>query len=260
MVIALEVYISSTLPEPLYFAMVGRCTQMGHVVFIDSEEMMEIDGNVWAFYGFELDEFHRRKPHVTYEIELRCEQNNDEHKNTSRHLVELYCQVLIGKHRHHHQFDIYDMLMFDGRFHYSKTFLQGPHYLEETSEIDLESKHYWVSPRDVADAIYTCMTFPEGRGETVNICGRRGWTIRHTMEEFFMLQTRWKHGQSGLFNAGSLQSQSIPVSLEPFAGEVGHRPNLVPLHEMMLTQKEEGWRPYVPLRTMLMEVLSAIEK
>ena len=75
-----------------------------------------------------------------------------------------------------------------------------------------------------------------------------------------MLQTRWKHGQSGLFNAGSLQSQSIPVSLEPFAGEVGHRPNLVPLHEMMLTQKEEGWRPYVPLRTMLMEVLSAIEK
>ena len=66
MVIALEVYISSTLPEPLYFAMVGRCTQMGHVVFIDSEEMMEIDGNVWAFYGFELDEFHRRTAPPAY--------------------------------------------------------------------------------------------------------------------------------------------------------------------------------------------------
>ena len=180
MVIALEVYISSTLPEPLYFAMVGRCTQMGHVVFIDGEEAMEIDGNVWAFYGFELDEFHRRKPHVTYEIELRCEQNNDEHKNTSRHLVELYCQVLIGKHRHHHQFDIYDMLMFDGRFHYSKTFLQGPHYLEETSDLtwDVETSHalmigggiskhhviWWNQYRGGLDSAVYITTAPEHDG------------------------------------------------------------------------------------------------
>jgi len=124
----------------------------------------------------------------------------------------------------------------------------------ETLTIDLPIR-WWVGIADVADAIAR-IARAKKKTKGVEICGRREWKSRDAASEIEMLWNRTVQGISGNFDTTALQIQAIPgIVVE---GSRADRPDLVPLHELLVSIDGEGWRPLTPFRSAMMVLIASL--
>ncbi len=117
---------------------------------------------------------------------------------------------------------------------------------------------YWVSVSDVASAI-AIIVGEEISIDSVNLCGRRKWSPFDSKAEFDMLWQRTQQGQSGLFTSEVLFGHEISgMEAKPITANEDIRPDLEPIQELLIQITGEGWRPLVPFRTGLMQLIAGI--
>ena len=115
---------------------------------------------------------------------------------------------------------------------------------------------YWVSVIDAANAI-AHIAKSEIKISQMNLCGRREWLPEDSKAEFDMLWSRTNQGLSGKFTAETLFGHEIAgMHAKPISSETKSRPDLDPLHEVLVDITGDGWRPLVPLRTALMALIA----
>ena len=115
---------------------------------------------------------------------------------------------------------------------------------------------YWVSVIDAANAI-AHIAKSEIKISQMNLCGRREWLPEDSKAEFDMLWSRTNQGLSGKFTAETLFGHEIAgMHAKPISFETNSRPDLDPLHEVLVDITGDGWRPLVPLRTALMALIA----
>ncbi len=74
-----------------------------------------------------------------------------------------------------------------------------------------------------------------------------------------MLWQRTNQGISGDFTAETLFGHSIAgMDAKPVNEADGERPDLDPLHEILLGLTGDGWRPLIPFRTALMNLIAGL--
>ncbi|MGB0489777.1 MAG: hypothetical protein ACPHK3_05750 [Candidatus Poseidoniaceae archaeon] len=117
---------------------------------------------------------------------------------------------------------------------------------------------WWVAEHDVIDAILHLAQVPFSTG-TVVMSGRRLWQASELVQEASMLHRRWSAGLDGAFSVDVLaEPQRPPVRVQTIlSGE--SEPDLRPLHELLLAQRAEGWRPQMTVREALMHHLALNE-
>ena len=93
------------------------------------------------------------------------------------------------------------------------------------------------------------------------MCGRREWSSEDTKSEFDMLWQRTNQGISGNFTADVLFGHEIAgMDAKPIVDEVNQRPDLDPLHQLLLSLTGDGWRPLIPFRTALMTLIAGLQE
>ena len=118
---------------------------------------------------------------------------------------------------------------------------------------------YWLSVIDAANAIAHILK-SEMQLDNVHMCGRREWSSEDTKAEFEMLWQRTNQGITGNFTAETLFGHAIAgMEAKPIAEGGSLRPNLEPLHELLLEITGDGWRPLIPLRTALMTLIAGLQ-
>ena len=118
---------------------------------------------------------------------------------------------------------------------------------------------YWLSVTDAANAIAHILK-AEVKLDNVHMCGRREWASEDSKSEFDMLWQRTNQGISGNFTAEVLFGHAISgMEAKPIADEVNQRPDLDPLHQLLLGLTGDGWRPLMPLRTALMTLIAGLQ-
>lgn len=119
---------------------------------------------------------------------------------------------------------------------------------------------YWLSVIDAANAIAHILK-AEVKLDNVHMCGRREWSSEDTKSEFDMLWQRTNQGISGNFTAEVLFGHEIAgMEAKPIADEVNQRPDLDPLHQLLLGLTGDGWRPLIPFRTALMSLIAGLQE
>ena len=120
------------------------------------------------------------------------------------------------------------------------------------------SSRYWLSIIDAANAIAHIVK-AEIKLDGIHMCGRREWLASDSKAEFEMLQQRTHQGVSGKFTAETLFGHEIAgMEAKPITESNGERPNLDPLHEILLELNGDGWRPLIPFRTALMALIAGL--
>ena len=119
--------------------------------------------------------------------------------------------------------------------------------------VDSRSR-YWLSVIDAANAIAQILK-AEIKLNGIHMCGRREWLPADSRAEFEMLWQRTNQGISGDFTAETLFGHSIAKPINEADGE---RPDLDPLHEILLGLTGDGWRPLIPFRTALMNLIAGL--
>lgn len=121
------------------------------------------------------------------------------------------------------------------------------------------SRH-WLSVMDAAEAICHILR-AERRLDAIHMCGRREWLSTDSRAEFDMLVERTDQGVSGEFTAKTLFGHSIAgMEARPISDEVAQRPDLNPLHDILVELNGDGWRPLVPFRTALMTLIAGLKQ
>lgn len=130
---------------------------------------------------------------------------------------------------------------------------------EQPSDLEIEGGH-WVTLHDAARAVLRIGNTIKAGQETIHICGRRWWSAKNTWQELSMLSSRNVAGLYGTFTTDHLaKGFTVPVTvIEVTQGErpPPHRPDLGPLHRLLIESTGEGWRPTTPLRQGLMQALA----
>ena len=117
---------------------------------------------------------------------------------------------------------------------------------------------YWLSVIDAANAI-AHITKSESKISQLYMCGRREWLPQDSKAEFEMLWARTNQGISGKFTAETLFGHEIAgMEAQPIHENERQRPNLTPLHELLLELTGDGWRPLIPLRTAMMTMIAGL--
>ena len=117
---------------------------------------------------------------------------------------------------------------------------------------------YWLSIIDAANSI-AIIAKNKAKVENIVMCGRRKWSKEDTKAEFEMLWERTNQGQSGKFTPEVLFGHEIAgMEAVPIGVDDDERPNLEPLHELLLKLSGEGWRPMIPFRTALMSLIAVL--
>ena len=118
---------------------------------------------------------------------------------------------------------------------------------------------YWLSVIDAANAIAHILK-GEVKLDIVHMCGRREWASEDSKSEFDMLWQRTNQGISGDFTAEVLFGHEIAgMEAKPIAEESNLRPDLDPLHQLLLGLTGDGWRPLIPFRTALMSLIAGLQ-
>ena len=95
--------------------------------------------------------------------------------------------------------------------------------------------------------------------EGIEMCGRREWSSTDSQAEFEMLWQRTNQGLTGNFTAETLFGHEIAgMEAKPIGHIDAERPDLNPLHQILLDLTGDGWRPLIPLRTALMSLIAGI--
>lgn len=252
---SMEVHISPTIPKPLFFALLERLLQNGWQPTMTEEAHASIPSQDWKFYGIDPNMVLSRQIELAQAfISMRSDQI-PEGVNGNNFLISLDKSIEKSQ-KNTVIFQIHDLLAYDT----SLPLFETIHHWKDSIEVESDDQaYYWVSPRDVSDAIVTCLSI-QSLPDIIEICGRRGWSIEDTQSEFSVLFSRWNQSKSGEIRHESLQNKELPLMIQAYTGTPPNRPNLEPLHEILLQKRQDGWRPYVPLRTMLMELIASIEK
>lgn len=117
---------------------------------------------------------------------------------------------------------------------------------------------FWLSVFDAANAIAQILK-AQLTLEEVQMCGRREWSSIDSQTEFEMLWQRTNQGQTGNFTAETLFGQDIAgMEAKPIGIKDSERPDLAPLHQILLDLTGDGWRPLIPFRTALMSLIAGI--
>ena len=125
----------------------------------------------------------------------------------------------------------------------------------EDSELN---SRYWLSVLDAANAI-AHLAKSEIKVNQMHMCGRREWSSIDSRAEFEMLWQRTNQGLSGDFTAETLFGHEIAgMEAKPITEDVHTRPDLDPLHEILLEITGDGWRPLIPFRTALMALIAGL--
>jgi len=257
--VGMDIYLSPRIPVPLFFSILERllhkpnyavstCVDVDH--FIEDQE--------WRSFGYSLDNVNLVKSPSKCDSSIVMANEVDfAHDCTQVYVINTE-NPIENLHESAVYFSIKDLLMFDKNSELSRDILSWAS--DDFRKMD-DRARYWLSPRDASDAIVSCIGLGvEQLPQHISVCGRRGWTMEQTYSEFKSLYHRWKQGQSGQFQSEDLLITELPIRIQPFTGSMHSRPNLQPLHSLLLNVRADGWRPYVPLRTMLMEVIASIEK
>ena len=128
-------------------------------------------------------------------------------------------------------------------------------------------RHWWVSDIDVADAFVRILMSDEPFPSELKVSGRRAWEQSQTLEELSLLFARTMAGRTGDFGIEHLTAAPTPTievktltapSTEPMSVEENAqlRPDLSPLHDVLVRVDGDGWRPLIPIRTALMHSLA----
>ena len=115
---------------------------------------------------------------------------------------------------------------------------------------------YWVHVRDVCDALCTIIMSESSNSiiGNLNISGRRSWSPESIVKEMSMLWGRYSDSLNYSHTVESLSSVPGPLSQEPNIQV--ERPDLSPLHKLLIECGSEGWYPLVPMRVSLMEIFA----
>ena len=117
---------------------------------------------------------------------------------------------------------------------------------------------WWVAEHDVVDALLALANGPFPTA-TMVLSGRRLWQKGELLGEAAMLHRRWEAGLHGAFSAEVLaEPQRPPVQVRAVTLEEDE-PDLAPLHDLLLTRRQEGWRPQMTVREALMHHLALLE-
>mgnify|MGYP001169062641 FL=1 len=116
-----------------------------------------------------------------------------------------------------------------------------------------DEPRHWVHVRDATDALAILILSDHKSLGTIDMCGRRAWSRESIITEMSLLWGRFTDSLQHTHTISSLTGSPSPVSSNntPVV-----RPDLGPLHDMLLRAGGDGWRPLVPLRVSLMEVLA----
>ena len=124
-------------------------------------------------------------------------------------------------------------------------------------EIESPSR-YWLCVLDAAEGIAHIVK-AEKKVEQIHMCGRREWHPGDSKAELLMLWDRTGQGISGEFTSETLFGHPIAgMEVKPMTQESGTRPDLAPLHEMLVGLDTDGWRPLIPFRTALMNLIAGL--
>ncbi len=117
---------------------------------------------------------------------------------------------------------------------------------------------FWLSVIDAANAI-AHIAKAESKLDGIHMSGRREWSSVDSWAEFDMLWQRTKQGITGEFTAEMLFGHEIAgMEAKPITQVDAQRPDLEPLHELLLQLTGDGWRPLVPFRTALMTLIAGL--
>ncbi|MGY8754872.1 MAG: hypothetical protein ACKVIR_04200 [Candidatus Poseidoniales archaeon] len=119
---------------------------------------------------------------------------------------------------------------------------------------------YWLCVLDAAEAITHILKFRKKVG-SIHMCGRREWLSEDTFTEFKLLLQRTQQGQSGQFTKETLFNHSLSgMNVKPIIEKDNQRPDLEPLHNLLLELTGDGWRPLIPFRTGLMNLIAGLRQ
>lgn len=132
----------------------------------------------------------------------------------------------------------------------------------EAPELGLDGA-YWCSCDDAAEGLLRLIKggFPDGG--SINVCGRRYWSMEATWMEFEMLVSRTIAGREGRFNLSHLRADEGPVvEVEDLSSSQERlpRPSLDRLHESLENVSNEGWNPRTPFRQSLMLLVAELAR
>jgi len=117
---------------------------------------------------------------------------------------------------------------------------------------------FWLSVYDAANAIAHIVK-AELILDGIEMCGRREWSSSDSQAEFEMLWQRTNQGLTGNFTAETLFGHEIAgMEAKPIDNIDAERPDLNPLHQILLDLTGDGWRPLIPFRTALMSLIAGI--
>jgi hypothetical protein len=255
----MDVFLSPRIPVPLYFSILERLLHKLECVVSTSEDVGDfIEDREWQSYGYSIHNVNQIVSPSDCDIALVMSNEVD----FAERCPQIYAinteNSIENLHKGAVFFHIQDLLMYDKNVEISRDILSWVN--GDVLKFD-DTTRYWLSPRDASDAIVSCIGLGiDQLPRHISVCGRRGWTMEQTYTEFKSLHHRWKQGKSGQFQSEDLSVNELPIRIQPFTGSMPSRPNLQPLHTLLLKVRSDGWRPYVPLRTMLMEVIASIEK
>ena len=129
----------------------------------------------------------------------------------------------------------------------------------EPGGLEIQGGH-WVTLHDAARAVLRIGDKVEAGQETIHICGRRWWSAEDTWQELSMLSSRNAAGLYGTFTTDHLaKGVTVPVAVTEVTQherQPPKRPDLGPLHRLLIESTGEGWRPTTPLRQGLMQALA----
>ena len=95
----------------------------------------------------------------------------------------------------------------------------------------------------------------------LHMSGRRSWSASDVAVELTTLMRRTIHASSNSFDEEDLSPKSPVLSGDKAAVSTVtrhsvERPDLAPLHEALVRNQPEGWRPLTPFRVSLMEAIA----
>jgi hypothetical protein len=130
---------------------------------------------------------------------------------------------------------------------------------EQPRELEIQGGH-WVTLHDAARAVLRIGNKVNVGQGVIHVCGRRWWSAKDTWQELSMLSSRNAAGLYGTFTTDHLaKGVTVPIVVTEVTQrerKPPKRPDLGPLHRLLIESTGEGWRPNTPLRQGLMQALA----